>query len=126
MARINQQLLERLENKLGLGRRRIYDLIDAKLRESHLPRPLAAIALASERGINISRFASAEQLAEIRQAARASAPSPVIVPETPPAKRTNRSRTVKKTVSRRSKAVATARRRGNSVFVVHGRDSDAR
>lgn len=126
MARINQQLLERLENKLGLGRRRIYELIDAKVRESHLPRPLAAIALASERGINISRFASAEQLAEIRQAARASAPAPVVVPEPSPPRRSSRKRPTKKTASRPRRAQATARRRGNSVFVVHGRDSDAR
>src|SRR6185436_1911720 len=80
MPRINQQLFERLRSKLGVGERRVYELIDAKVRNTHLPRHLAAIALASERGINISRFAASEDLAEIRQAARAAAPAPVVVP----------------------------------------------
>ena len=51
MARINPALFERLEQKFGLSRRRVYALIDEKVRATHLPGHLAAIVLASERGI---------------------------------------------------------------------------
>ena len=129
MAKINQQLLERIEHKLGIKRRRAYELIDAKVRESHLPRDLAAIAVASERGINISRFATSEQLAEIRQAATVSAPRSVIAPiASPPSSHSQKKKsTSKKTRSRRPNGTRSAQpRRGTSVFVVHGRDIDAR
>ncbi|MBZ5588198.1 MAG: nucleotide-binding protein [Acidobacteriia bacterium] len=124
MARINQKLLERLETKLGLGRRRVYELIEAKVRESHLPRHLAAIAVASQRGINISKFASAEDLAEIRSTARGAAPPPVVVPAaSSPA--SPRSGSPRKRASNRP-TQTNQRRRGSSVFVVHGRDDPAR
>lgn len=129
MARINQQLLERLESKLRVGRRQIYALIDGKVRESHLPRELAAITLASERGINISRFATSEQLAEIRQTATSAAPRPVVVPEATTARRSqsiaNKS-SKKKTSARRTRTGPAKARRGTSVFVVHGRNTVAR
>src|SRR5687768_16972069 len=73
MARINSQLLDRLTTKLGLSRSRVYALIDQKMRELSVPREVAAIALASERGIGIARYADASQLAEIRQARAGSA-----------------------------------------------------
>ena len=84
MARINPALFERLEQKFGLSRRRVYALIDEKVRATHLPGHLAAIVLASERGINISRFVSSEDLAEIRHAARGSAPPSGAVPSSSP------------------------------------------
>ncbi len=117
MAKINADLLERLATKLGVTKGRVYSLIEAKVRSSHLPRDLAAIALAAERGIGISRFATNEQLAEIRQAAVAAAPRPV-VPDL--VARAPSSRPVPKKVKN------TKRRRGTTVFVVHGRDSAAR
>lgn len=116
MARIDSALLQRLVDKLGLSQSRVYGLIDAKVRSTHLPRHLAAIALASERGINISKFASADDLAQIRHAAVSQAPSSVVIPENSAARqRTSRSSKPRKTSSAQ-------RRRGNTVFVVHGRD----
>jgi len=120
MARINQDLLERLIVRLGLGKSQVYRLIDAKVRATHLPRHLAAIALASERGINISKFASADDLAIMRQTAVAAVPAPVVV-QPADSSRESRSRRGKKTRASRSHA-----RRGNTVFVVHGRNSSAR
>ncbi len=76
MPRIDQSLLERLSAKLEVGIPRVYQLIDAKVRETHLPRHLAAVALASERGINISKYASADDLAIIRSIAKAYSPPP--------------------------------------------------
>lgn len=119
MAKINPQLLDRMATKLGVGKAQVYALIDKKVRSSHLPRHLAAIALAAERGISISRFATNEQLAEIRHSAVIAAPRPVVA----------EARSVKPArMADRTKPVRTnaPRRRGTTVFVVHGRDLDAR
>ena len=122
MARINQQLLERLQNKLGLSQSRVYALIDAKVRSAHLPRHLAAIAVAADRGINISKFASADDLAAIRQSAINAAPAPVIVPVTGAT-----AKSIARTAPRaKAKPSAHQKRRGTTVFVVHGRDLAAR
>jgi predicted nucleotide-binding protein len=123
MARINKQLLERLQSKLAIGKRQVYSLIDAKVRTAHLPRPLAAIALAAERGLNISKFATTEDLAAIRHSAINAAPAPVILPQEASSSRfTSKSKTATKT-KRRGKV---QQRRGTTVFVVHGRDLAAR
>ena len=120
MALINADLLERLKEKLKVQQSQVYKLIDAKVRSTHLPRPLAAIALASERGINISRFASEVDLATIRQAAMSAAPSPVVVQSASAA----RPASTQKARTRRSPKQPP--RRGNTVFVVHGRNTLAR
>lgn len=119
MARIDARLLDRLETKLGLGKSQVYALIDKKVRDAFLPRHLAAIALASERGINISRFATADDLSALKQAARDAAPPPVVVAAASAAPAAGRAR-------KRSGGRQPARRRGNSVFVVHGRDEKAK
>lgn len=119
MARINSDLLDRLIKKLGVSRGRVYALIDEKGRTSHLPRELAAIALAAERGVGISRFATPEQLAEIRQGAVSAVPKPVVTE--PPAKERKGKSQKQKRVNKQA-----TRRRGNTVFVVHGRDEEMR
>ncbi len=121
MARINQQLLDRLQKKTGLSLSRVYSLIDTKVRSAHLPRHLAAIAVAAERGVNISKFASAQDLSAMRQSAISATPAPVVLQApTTDAKRGGRS-------SAKTRKPATAlKRRGTTVFVVHGRDLAAR
>jgi predicted nucleotide-binding protein len=121
MARIDQRLLERLQNKLGLSQSRVYALIDAKVRSAHIPRHLAAIAVAADRGINISRFASADDLAAIRQSAINAAPAPVVVPSREVAPKSR----ARNTSNAKRQRVA-QKRRGTTVFVVHGRDLAAR
>jgi predicted nucleotide-binding protein len=120
MPRINQDLFERLVAKLGLSQSQVYKQIDAKVRATHLPRHLAAIALASERGINISKFASADDLAVMRQTAVNAVPAPVVVQATE-SPRHNRTRR-----GNRMRVSRSGPRRGNTVFVVHGRDTWAR
>jgi predicted nucleotide-binding protein len=120
MARINQQLLERLQSKLGVKQRQVYSLIDAKVRTAHLPRPRAAIALAAENGINISRFASDDDLAAIRHSIVSAAPAPVLLPQAV----ISTGNTGKKTRAKIKKTVQ--KRRGTTVFVVHGRNLVAR
>jgi len=123
VAKINQALLVRLHAKLGLSRRRVYSLVEEKVRQAHLPRHLAAVALASERGINISRFATAEDLATIRQTAIAAAPRPVVPPTQKPTETRSETRQPR---GRTRRKAPLQRRRGTSVFVVHGRNERAR
>jgi predicted nucleotide-binding protein len=125
VARVNPQLFARLRKATGLSERRIYEMIEAKVRETSLPRPLAAIAVASDQGLNISRFASVDQLAEIRQATgpRASAPVRVVTPDSAAGQsQTSRPRSGR----RNQRPKAKEPRRGNSVFVVHGRNEKLR
>lgn len=119
MPRINRALLDRLGSKLGVGKARVYALIDEKVRSTHLPRHLAAIALAAERGIGISRFATAEQLAEIRQGAVSAVPKPVLSAAAS-------SEATRKTAHGRRGRRRAPPRRGTTVFVVHGRNLTAR
>lgn len=121
MARINRDLLDRLATRLGLSDSQVYRLIDAKVRTTHLPRHLAAIALAAERGINISKFASADDLAVMRQTAVSAVPAPVVVRSGETGRSPRGVRRRRSSGPRRSE-----RRRGNTVFVVHGRDTIAR
>jgi hypothetical protein len=66
MAKINQMLLRRLQKELNVGKRRVYEMIQRKMTETHLDRHLAAIVLASEHNINIAKYAKSEELAIIR------------------------------------------------------------
>lgn len=121
MERINSELLNRLKEKLGIGQSRVYKLIEDKVRETNLPRNLAAIALASERGLNISRYATEQDLATIRQAAISAVPPSVVTPED--IQSILQQQTKQKRRKRREVVPA---RRGTKVFVIHGRDDKAR
>jgi len=68
MTRINQALLSKIQKELGVRKTRVYELIERKIAETHLDRHLAAIALASEYGIGIAKYATSEDLAIIRGA----------------------------------------------------------
>jgi len=68
MRKINPELFERLRTHLGVQKSRLYELISTRVRATHLEPHLAAIVLASENGINTSKYASSEDLAEIRGA----------------------------------------------------------
>jgi predicted nucleotide-binding protein len=118
MARINQSLLERLESKLKVGRKQVYALIQRKGLQTHLPAELAAIALAAEKGIGITRYASAAELAQIRQASSGSTAAAALVPPTA-------IRSPRRNAGER-RALQRVQKRGKSVFVVHGRDEELR
>jgi len=109
--------LTRIGDKLGVSEPRVYALIAKKVRETHLPRHLAALALAADHGINVAkkRYATdAERLLMAGAATRSSNGStPVSAPPAPrlPAGVTRR--------TRRQEA-------SDTVMVVHGRDLSAR
>jgi predicted nucleotide-binding protein len=119
MARVNQSLLTRLESKLKVGRKQVYALIQRKGLQTHLPAELAAIALAAEKGIGINRYASAEQLAQIRQATSGFATTPAVSPPPTPIRASRRPAGEKRALRR-------VQKRGKSVFVVHGRNEHLR
>jgi predicted nucleotide-binding protein len=110
---VKPELFDRLQAKTGLSQGRIYGLIAKKANATLLPRHLAAIALASDLGINVNKYANGEELATIRAATRGEAAPPAAAPvAAPPAS------------ARRSAAPAPRRRarRKKEVVLVYGRN----
>jgi predicted nucleotide-binding protein len=122
--KIDNRLIQKLREKTGLGQAAVYKHIERRTREHALPRHLAAISVAMDHGINISRFATADDLAEIRGARTSSAARPGgdAVPVNLPAARENGPGTS----SVKSKRPKKPKKKGNSVFVVHGRNEKLR
>lgn len=119
---IDGRLLDRLEDKLGIGRRQVYNRIDERSRALLLPPEQAAIALALEHRVSVRGIATPEDMADIRNAAAAKAP-----PVAPATQEAPKSR--KTVVAKRRSAKPSARKRtrgGKTVFVVHGRDAELR
>jgi len=89
MRRIDPKLLEALQNKLKVGERRVYQLIQQRVAETHLDRHLAAIDLASDHDIAIAKYATPEDLATIRGGL------PQVPPTSPPGDTAPKTRVVK-------------------------------
>ena len=112
MAKINQALLARLTAKLGVSTARVYALIQEISAKYSVPRHLGALLLAGANGISQQKYATEDQLAELRgvrnhvtataEPPRAAAAAPALV--------------------RRGKAGRPPKTKENTVFVVHGRD----
>jgi predicted nucleotide-binding protein len=122
MARIDQELLDRIRKKLGVGQARAYARIQAVANQHILDNSHAALVLASQLGISIQKYSTPEDRAQIRgmmggglNTSRGS-PSPAAVPEESRPARRARSKP-----NRPAKAP-----KNNSVFVVHGRNESLR
>ncbi|MFT3785819.1 MAG: nucleotide-binding protein [Tepidisphaeraceae bacterium] len=115
MPSINPKLLEAIARQSQLQRAQVYARINKVASELLLPRHLAAIKLAADLGITINRFATKEELGELRVAGSPASAPAVISPMTAEmaARRTIRKPSVAKQIP-------------NQVFVVHGRDNIAR
>lgn len=113
---INQQLLKKIQTKLGIGRTRVYVLIQDIAITHHVSNHVASLKLAADKGIPYSRYATADDRAELRavSSGHTAAPHPVAVatPTRPP-----------KFTKAPSRPKAT---RDNSIFVVHGRNLQLR
>lgn len=123
---IDKRLIKKLRDKTGLGPAAVYKRIGNRSREHSLPRHLAAMRVAMDHGVNISPFATAADLAEIRGARFSSAPTRSVddvVPASIPAPRGNGRRARSPSRSKRPKKPA---KKGNWVFVVHGRNEKLR
>ncbi|MBP1294308.1 MULTISPECIES: TIR domain-containing protein [Bradyrhizobium] len=113
MARINQDLIERLARDMKITARAVYPHIVRVANETMLDRPHAALLLAATRGININKYSDADERAEIRGhmgGGRRRDPddAPRPAPAAPAARRP----------AKKSKRPT----RGKTIFVVHGRD----
>jgi len=124
VSQVDPAILQKLHTTLGLSPRRIQELIAQIAGERHLTRQQAAIVLASERGVNVARLASPEDLAAIRGTTATSSSMPAPVP--PVSVPTGGLQRASRQSGRKNTAARTSRRRGNSVFVVHGRNEAIR
>jgi predicted nucleotide-binding protein len=113
MARINPGLIVALQKKLGVGKTRLYALIQEVSAEHRVARHLAALILAGDNRISFQKYATKDDLERLGgYGSRA-------IPEIPTASTPTRS------IVRRAKAKV-PRPKDNSVFVVHGRDEALR
>lgn len=129
MSKIDPRLIESLKRKLGIEQAQVYRRIADTAHATFLPRKLAAIKLAADSGINISRFATPDDLSTIR--GTGSAPSTSIPVTTLPPSSATSPASAKKTTTSKKKGKSNARtastkRRGTSVFVVYGRNEKMR
>ncbi len=112
MVAVEDRLLTALENKLGLSRSQVNRRIAEEAAAKHLPRKLAAISLAAHHRLPVHRFATDEELAELRGASPTRHLEP---PLSPPVSNHPAGRRLGKTKVKATK--------DNSIFVVHGRDA---
>jgi len=120
MPKINPQLLQRLKTKLGVGTPRIYAIIADKASQTLLDRHLAALIVATENSINIHKFSTPDERAQIRGNLTGFADSTKSSANGATAQAAKRSGRSKK------KILKIAKTKDNSVFVVHGRDHKLR
>lgn len=123
MAKINQDLLERLARKLDVSEAQVYAKIARANREWLLERHLAALKFAAGHGVSIHRYASPEDLLQLQGVGRpnpqASAPELNVNRKAVPNRR-------RSSISSATKGKAKTRNKDNSVFVVHGRNEALR
>lgn len=129
---VDPKLKEAIEKKLGVSGRHVDRLITERAAAMVLSREQAAMSLAAESGIGLSRFATEADLATIRAAKLGLASGPrVVAPSGPvgaPTARHTSPAMSKSVVGKRPPAKAPARKATNpkKVFVVHGRDEARR
>jgi predicted nucleotide-binding protein len=118
MPPINPQLLDRLETKLGVGRRQLDSRITTLAHAERIERLTAALILAADHGISITRYSTPEQRAAMKGGANGFG-SLTSIFSTPSRETSQPQKQPTKPVrSRQAKAI-----NDNSVFVVHGRDT---
>jgi predicted nucleotide-binding protein len=112
MPSIDPRLIELLKRRMGVASRTVYAAIQRTAAANRVTRELGALLLAGEYGISYQRYATPEQMAELRgapiQPAPTSSPSP-----------SGRGRRPARSAR---KPVVTIT--NNSIFVVHGRDAE--
>jgi predicted nucleotide-binding protein len=126
LAKINQDLIARLAVKLGISDRAVYPHITKVANETMLDRQHAALVLAAKRGININKYSTPAERAEVRGVVHSGGGGPrdrdyqPIDAEGEIIERSARRRPAKKAKAARK------RTKDNTVFVVHGRDGALR
>lgn len=121
MPKINPQLLNRLKLKLSIGTAQIYAIIAKKASERLLDRHLAALVVASENGINIQRYSTADERAQIRSSGH-----PVVMDPPQQSHVNTASEQQQRRQVRVKRNQGATKAKDNSVFVVHGRNDKLR
>jgi predicted nucleotide-binding protein len=121
VARINQDLIDRLKSHLGVARNAVYTRIQRVVNETGLERPMAALLLGMREGLNVTKYSTEAQRAEVRGylgggGHRRQDPDEESHRDPEPPRR--RAAASKKSAKKRTK--------DNTVFVVHGRDGALR
>ena len=120
MARINQTLLAKITKRLGVTKSRVYAFINGAARTYNLPAEVAALVVARDAGIAITRFATADDWVLIRgvhsTVPSTHTPTPAPVASSPAAPRS----------TRRGRTQARTRKTTDKVWVVYGRDEKRR
>jgi predicted nucleotide-binding protein len=109
MTKIDRRLMDQLKKRMGAAESTVYSRIQKTAAANRVTRDLAALLLAGENGISYEKYATTEQMAQLRGA-------PMHAPHADPGPRatpTGRPRPSKK-------PVVTVN--NNYIFVVHGRD----
>lgn len=119
MALINKRLLETIADKQGITVKGVYPQIAKVVHETFLERDLAALVLATRLGININKHSMPAQRAAIRNHLAGGGNGQVTAPS-------SASPLSRPSVRKSSKAKKAKKTKGNSVFVVHGRDTALR
>ncbi|HEY1526124.1 MAG TPA: TIR domain-containing protein [Candidatus Angelobacter sp.] len=113
MATIDPDLIRTLQTRLHKGRAQIYKDIK-KISSTQILEPrLAALYLAVDNGINVSRFASGGDWAVLQRSQQPVSQSPTVPPTNAPAKR--------KPKNNKTKQIR--KKRGKNIWVVQGRNS---
>jgi predicted nucleotide-binding protein len=123
MPKINQQLLERLKSKLGVSTPRIYQIVADRALDTLLDRHLAALVVASENGINVQKYSTPDERAQIRGSLRPGGSGAEAPQQTQTA---NRPQAPVRKLGKVKRSAKPAKAKDNSVFVVHGRNEKLR
>ena len=116
MTTINQALIAQIAQKLGISVKAVYPHITKIVNDTGLERDVAALKLGAQHGVNLTKYSSAEQRAELRGQTRDRG-DPTDGPSIPlPQPKRRSTKPTKK--AKKSK--------GNTIFVVHGRDEALR
>jgi predicted nucleotide-binding protein len=122
VGRINPKLLNKIMRKLDVTRSRAYAVIDEAVRRTNLPGNVAAIVVARDAGVSISRFASDEDWALIREA---DGRHPAVQTPSSPAAAVSIA-PVRSIRQGRERKAASKRAKGSKVWVVYGRNERIR
>jgi predicted nucleotide-binding protein len=112
MARINQTLLAKIQTRLGVSQSRVYRVIQDKADEHGVDNHIASLLVAKGSGVGYRRFASDDDLREMRGLGNHHYDRNVPYAREAPAP----------AARAKPKAAAVKPTRDNSIFVVHGRD----
>jgi predicted nucleotide-binding protein len=112
-------LINAIKKKSGLKQAQVYRLIKYKVHDTAQPRRIAALLVARDMGVTIAKYASDEDLAAIRSATSPPVAQAALAPTGP------RRVPIPNKTRGRSKPTPDERNK-DRVFLVHGRDSNAR